>query len=111
MTVASDDRLATQQHTPARGSLQTADDAEQGGLAAAVGSHQAHEVAGVGGERHPVDDRDQKVLADLLDLEGHRHRASRREAASKTSLSVSIMTTIITSAHAKTIWVARISRL
>jgi len=41
----------------------------------------------------------------------HRQRMSRRETASKTSVSASVMTRIMTSAQAKTIWVARISRL
>jgi len=41
----------------------------------------------------------------------HRHRVRRRETVSKTSLSVSVMIAIMTSAQTKTICVARISRL
>ena len=103
--------FAAEEHAPARRRFEAADDAEQGGLAAAVGAEQTDEVARLDRERHPVDDRDQVVLADVLDDELQRHRMSRRAIRSKTSESVSIMTMIITSAHAKTIWVARISRL
>src|SRR6185436_742524 len=103
---------AVEHHAPARGGLDAAHDAQERRLAAAVGTEQADEVAGLGGERHRVDDGDQVVLADAVDLELHaRHRVSRRATVSKTSLSVSVMTRIITSAHTNTICVARISRL
>src|SRR3972149_2963151 len=105
--------LVVEEDGAARRRLEAADDAEQRGLAAAVRAQQAHELAGLGVEGHAVDDRDQVVLAAARDeqLHAYRQRASRRETASKTSLSTSIITRIITSAHTKTIWVARISRL
>src|SRR5207249_10443336 len=84
---------------------------EQGRLPAAVGAEEAQELSRLDAERDGVDDRDQVVLADTCDLKLQRHRASRLDTASNTSLSVSIITRIITRAHTKTICVARISRL
>ena len=112
MALVGDDRPPVEGHPAAAGRLDAADDAQQRGLAAAVGTEQADELAGLRRERHGVDHRDQVVLADAADVQLHgRHRVRRRETVSKTSLSVSVMTSTITSAHTKTIWVARISRL
>ena len=112
MALVGDDRAPVEGDAPAAGRLDAADDAQQGGLAAAVGAEQADELAGLRRERNGVDHRDEVVLADAADVQLHmRHRMRWREAVSKRSLSVSVMTRIITSAHTKTIWVARISRL
>src|SRR5207247_10017218 len=89
----------------------SADDPEQCRHPAAVRAEDAHELSRLDAERDGVDDRDQVVLADTRDLKLQRHRASRLDTASNTSLSVSIITRIITRAHTKTICVARISRL
>ncbi len=51
------------------------------------------------------------TMTEVPRREIHRQRMSRRDSASKSSVSVSVMTRIMTSAHTKTIWVARISRL
>jgi hypothetical protein len=74
VTPAARHGLAAQQHVPARGRLQPADDPEQRGLAAPVGAEQAQELAGLDGERHAVDHRDREVLADLGDLEEYHLR-------------------------------------
>ena len=105
------DRLAVERDAAARGRLEAADDPQQRGLATAVGPEETDELARLHPKRDAIDHRDQEVLADLLHGELQRHRATRRDSASKTIVSVAIMTRIITSAHTKTIWVARISRL
>ena len=110
MTAATRYRLAAEQHAATRGGLEPADDAQQRRLAAAVGPQQADELAGLDAERDGVDDGDEEVFADVDDLEGQRHRSSRRETASKISLSVAVMIRIMTSAHTNTMCVARISR-
>src|SRR5262249_34965957 len=105
------DRLAVEQHlAPARG-LDTADDSEKGGFSAAVGAEQADELARLHRERHRVDDRDEVGLPDAAAVDLQRHRVRRRFTGSNSSLSVATMIRIITRAHTKTIWVARISRL
>ena len=67
--------------------------------------------AGVDGERHGVDDRDQIVRTHVVDGQLHRHAPSLRESVPNTSVSVASLIATITSAHTKTICVARISRL
>jgi hypothetical protein len=111
MGLMRDDRLAVQGHAPPRGRLDAADDPQQRRLAATVGAEQADEVAAVDRERHGVDHGDEVLLADALHDQLHRHAPSLRAKASKSSLSAASMTPTITRAHAKTIWVARISRL
>src|SRR5262249_39055014 len=101
--MAGHDRLAVERPPPARGRLEAPHDAQQCRLAAAVGAEQAHEAARLHRERDAIDDGNEIVLADLLDRERYRHRATRRASASKTIVSVAIITRTMTRAHTKTI--------
>src|SRR5205823_11888096 len=103
--IAGDDRPLVEQDGAARGGLDAADDAQQRRLPTAVRPEDAHELAGLDAERDRLDDGDQVVLPDPRHPELYRHRESRRATASKTSLSVSIITRTITSAQTNTICV------
>ena len=105
------DGLAVQQDRAARGRFDAADDPEQRCLPTPIRTEQADELPRLHAEGDAVDDRDEEVLPDAGDDELHRHRASRRDTVSKTSLSVASITRIITRAQTNTIWVSRISRL
>src|SRR5439155_1481169 len=91
--LARDDGPTVEAHHATGRGLETADDPEQRGLPAAVGTEEADELPRRDGERDGVDDGDQVVLADPGDVQLRHHfqRASRRESASKTSVSVAII--------------------